>query len=267
MAGEQPCRKGPGGAGWQQAPQEPSLCPGSPEGKLHSGARQTQHNQPVRRGNCLTVFSVGAASAWELCAVLGPTIWEGCEGLWMRPEKVKKAGERAVRYVLWGAPEGFRLVWFGEKRLREHLIALYSFLRRGSGEGGAELFLFYLFSRSVTATHTQKVFLFPSYFTVFWDIVFDYQTAGWFGVFFFVWFWVLLYIWQRHLQMHLPQTMLQNTSSTSVQWNWRKNLLLQFTLLQGRLKTKNLFHLGNQIGSISSQMHFPLSSQKDETKG
>ena len=34
----------------------------------------------------------------------------------------------------------FGLVWFGERSLRDDLIALYSFLRRGRGEGGADLF-------------------------------------------------------------------------------------------------------------------------------
>ena len=63
MAGEPPCRKGPGGAGWQQAQYASAVCPGSQEGKpLHPGVHQTQHNQPVKRGDCPAVFSTGSAS-------------------------------------------------------------------------------------------------------------------------------------------------------------------------------------------------------------
>lgn len=35
---------------------------------------QTQHHQPVKRGDYTIVFSFGAASASSLCAGLGPTI-------------------------------------------------------------------------------------------------------------------------------------------------------------------------------------------------
>ena len=80
MAGEQPCRKGSGGAGQQQAPHEPAACPGSPEGKSHPGVHQTQHNQPGKRGDGPAVSSIGASSLGVLFAVLGPTILEGCEG-------------------------------------------------------------------------------------------------------------------------------------------------------------------------------------------
>lgn len=34
----------------------------------------------------------------------------------------------------------FGLIWFGERRVRGDLIAFYSFLRRGSGEGNADFF-------------------------------------------------------------------------------------------------------------------------------
>ena len=39
-----------------------SVCPGSQEGKPHPGVQQTQHNQPVKRGDCPAVFSIGVAS-------------------------------------------------------------------------------------------------------------------------------------------------------------------------------------------------------------
>lgn len=47
----------------------------SPEGKTH-GLHQTLHDQLGKRGDCPTVLSVGLPEA--LCAILGPTIWEGC---------------------------------------------------------------------------------------------------------------------------------------------------------------------------------------------
>jgi len=50
VAGELPCRKGSGVVGRQQAQQEPAVCSGSPEGKLHPGMHQTQCDQPVERG-------------------------------------------------------------------------------------------------------------------------------------------------------------------------------------------------------------------------
>jgi len=52
-----------GGAGWQQAQCEPAAGPGSREGKpLHPGVHQTQPSQPVKKGDCSAIFSVGAAS-------------------------------------------------------------------------------------------------------------------------------------------------------------------------------------------------------------
>jgi len=37
-------------------------CPGSQEGKPHPGVRQTQYNQPVKRGDYPTVLNAAAAS-------------------------------------------------------------------------------------------------------------------------------------------------------------------------------------------------------------
>lgn len=63
MAGKQPCRKGLGDAGWQQAQVEPAVFPCSQEGKPHPGAHLTKHGQLAKRGDYPTVFSTGAASA------------------------------------------------------------------------------------------------------------------------------------------------------------------------------------------------------------
>jgi len=45
-----------------------------------------QHNRLAERGDYPSVFSIGVASRSVLCAVLGPTTEEACEGTHMRPE-------------------------------------------------------------------------------------------------------------------------------------------------------------------------------------
>ena len=56
----------------------------------------------------------------------------------MHPEEGNKAGERAGRHE--GKLRTLGLSSLEKRSLRGNLLALYSFLRRGSGEGGAELF-------------------------------------------------------------------------------------------------------------------------------
>jgi len=58
----------------------------------------------------------------------------------MPPEEGNKAGEglEGMSYEEWLGTLG--LPSLERRRLRGDLIALYSFLRRGSGEGGADLF-------------------------------------------------------------------------------------------------------------------------------
>ena len=55
---EEPGRQGFGGAGRQQAQYEAAVSPGSQEGKLHPGVRQTQHNQPVSKEVIILLYSV-----------------------------------------------------------------------------------------------------------------------------------------------------------------------------------------------------------------
>ena len=78
MAGEQRCRKGPGGAGDSRlsVSQQCALAAkgaGSPWGVWDTA-------QPAAPAAPVPAFSVAAASPCALCAVLGPTISEGCEG-------------------------------------------------------------------------------------------------------------------------------------------------------------------------------------------
>lgn len=56
-----------------------------------------------------------------------------------RRGKKKKGGERARSNVLCGAPVTFCLVWSGERSLMDNLTALCSNLRKGRGDGDAEL--------------------------------------------------------------------------------------------------------------------------------
>lgn len=46
----------------------------SQQDKMHHGVQQALSKEPVKRGECPTVFSVCAASSAVLCAVLGHTI-------------------------------------------------------------------------------------------------------------------------------------------------------------------------------------------------
>ncbi|KAK4827849.1 hypothetical protein QYF61_021999 [Mycteria americana] len=58
----------------------------------------------------------------------------------MHPQEGYKAGDRAGRNVCEEQLRSLDLSGLEKRRLRGDLVALYSFLRRGSGEGGAELF-------------------------------------------------------------------------------------------------------------------------------
>ena len=137
------------GSGWRAALQkgiwvclltvaqyESAVCPGSQEGKPHPGVHQTQSNQPVKRGVYPAVFTVGSASSlWVLCAGLCPTIGLAC------------LERRAAKLVegLEGMSCEEQLRTLGSPNLerrwpRNDLMALYGFLRRWSGEAGADLF-------------------------------------------------------------------------------------------------------------------------------
>ena len=58
----------------------------------------------------------------------------------MRPGEGNTAGERAGRHILWEWLRTLGLSSLEKRKLRGDLIALHSFLRRGNGEGGADLF-------------------------------------------------------------------------------------------------------------------------------
>lgn len=73
MSGEQPCRKGFGGAGLQQLSVNQE-CVLAAQRKSCVLVHQTQQHQPVKRGDHPTVFSFGAASSLPQCAVLCPII-------------------------------------------------------------------------------------------------------------------------------------------------------------------------------------------------
>lgn len=72
---------GSGGAGQQQTLWEPAACPGSLEGRQHPGMHQRQCNQPVKRGDCPTVLSIGAASG--ILCYISSSVPHNLRSMWM----------------------------------------------------------------------------------------------------------------------------------------------------------------------------------------
>jgi len=66
-------RKRSGCAGWHQAQQEPTLCPGSQEIHLNSRRHYALHSQQVKKDYSSTIVSFGVTSPGTYLAVLGST--------------------------------------------------------------------------------------------------------------------------------------------------------------------------------------------------
>lgn len=107
---------------------------------MHHKVQQTQQKQPIKRRDCPAVFNVCAVPPAVLCAILGLTIYQG--------QKVFECIQRGAIKVVKGLEGMFReerlmiliLSNLEKRKLRCNYIALYSLLRRGSGEGGAQFF-------------------------------------------------------------------------------------------------------------------------------
>jgi len=86
------------------------------------------------------IFSIDAASPWVLCAVLGSTIEEGYKNTRKCPNEGNKDGERTRGHDYEERLRSLALFCLEQRRLKDAFMAVYSFLMRGSGEGGADLF-------------------------------------------------------------------------------------------------------------------------------
>lgn len=133
MSEEQPCRKESGHAGRQQAQCESAESSGSPKGKPCPGVHQTEHHQSLKIIPLYSVLVWPHLEHWVPafekdvkvleCIQKRTKLVEGLEGM---------SCEEQLRTL--GLPS------LEKSRMRGKLITLHSFLRRGSEEGGAELF-------------------------------------------------------------------------------------------------------------------------------
>lgn len=117
------------------------MCPGSQERKPHPGTHQTQHRQPAKREDHPAEFSTGTGPPRAPSAALGPLFKKDVKVLERVLRRAPKQGKGLAGMCSGGQLKALGLSGPERMRLRGDLTAPYSFLRRGSGEGGAELFV------------------------------------------------------------------------------------------------------------------------------
>lgn len=124
------------------------MCPRASRAKCITGCRK---HSVSRRGDCPAVFGVCAVSPAVLSALLGLTILKG----WEVFKRIQRRATKVVKVVEGKSCEEqlrtLSLSNLEKRKLRCNYIALFSFLRGGSGEGGTELTeLFYLGTSDTT---------------------------------------------------------------------------------------------------------------------
>lgn len=122
--------------GWRAALQKEiwwasgvSVGVSSQEGKYHPGVHQIWQTGQKR---WLSLFSITTVLPWVLCAVLGPTVSERCEGPWMCPKEYNKLVRECegIFYQEWMKMQGLSIL---DKR------RLMSDLWHFSGSWGGEV--------------------------------------------------------------------------------------------------------------------------------
>lgn len=86
------------------------------------------------------VLGTGEAGSGVLCSVLEPSLQKGHWAAGARPEKGNWADEQSETQTLWGTAEGRGDIWPQIRRLKEHFISLYDYLKGGCDEVGVAHF-------------------------------------------------------------------------------------------------------------------------------
>lgn len=142
--GEQPCRKESGVAGWRQAQYEPVVCHGIEEGKIHPEVHQTHSIQPAGQ------------KRWLSHGIQWAFVWlhlENCVQFWTPAFKknmkilecIQRRASNLVTRLESRSYEDWLIILcltsLKKGRQRVDSISLYSMLKKGTGEGSADLFL------------------------------------------------------------------------------------------------------------------------------
>lgn len=96
-------------------------------------ALNTSYSASKKRWVCWYIFSIGMTSTWKPYTTLSSTIWKGLENIQSRAALLEGvectcSEERPWTYGLFNLEK---------RRLRNDLVVLHNFLRKGNGDSGA----------------------------------------------------------------------------------------------------------------------------------